>query len=45
MLRLPYRAQEIVPAEVAALLPMGALSIGSEAGPSRRRKRLAGDTR
>lgn len=46
MLRLPYRAQEIVPPEVAALLPVSSavLAIGSEPRPTRRRKRLAGDT-
>jgi len=37
MLRLPYRAQKIMPPEVAALLPAQPLAI---AGPSRRRKRL-----
>jgi hypothetical protein len=46
MLRLPYRAQEIVPPEVAAMLPVSqhanVLAIGSEPRPSRRRKRLAG---
>jgi len=49
MLRLPYRAGEIIPAEVAALLPVSqhanVLAIGGEARPSRRRKRMAGDTR
>ena len=48
MLRLPYRAQEIVPAEVAAMLPVSqhanVLAIADDAHPSRRRKRLAGDT-
>ena len=39
MLRLPYRAQEIVPAEVAALLPMQPLAITDEAKPRRRRGR------
>ena len=31
MLRLPYRAQEIVPPDVAAMLPTGALAIGVRA--------------
>jgi hypothetical protein len=45
MLRLPYRAQEIVPAEVAVFLPLQPLAIAEEAGKSRRkRKRLAADT-
>lgn len=43
MLRLPYRAQDIVPAEVAAMLPVaqhtGVLAIGDEAGRSRRRRK------
>jgi hypothetical protein len=43
MLRLPYRAQEVIPAEVAAMLPMQPLAI-AENRPSRRRKRLTGDT-
>ena len=48
MLRLPYRAQEIVPPDVAALLPVSQqssiLAIGVEPRPSRRRKRVAADT-
>lgn len=50
MLRLPYRAQEIVPPKVAALLPVSQhpslLAIGNdEAKPGRRRrlKRLAAE--
>ena len=43
MLRLPYRAGEIIPAEVAALLPTGVLAI-AEDRPSRRRKPAAADT-
>ncbi len=40
-LRLPYRAGEIIPAEVAAILPTRVLAIADEAGKSRRRKRAA----
>ena len=43
MLKLPYRAQEIMPPDIAAMLPMG-LAIGVAPRPSRRRKRLAADT-
>ncbi len=43
MLRLPYRAHEVVPTEVAAMLPTQPLAI-AEDRPSRRRKRLAADT-
>ena len=42
MLRLPYRAGEIVPPDVAAMLPMGDLAIGIESRKGR--KRLAADT-
>ena len=52
MLRLPYRAEEIVPPEVAALLPVSqptnVLAIGSEAEMrsqrKRRQKQLVADT-
>lgn len=46
MLRLPYRAQKIVPAEVAAMLPVSqhanVLTIGSDLHPSRRSRRGRG---
>ena len=43
MLRLPYRAGKIVPAEVAAMLPLSSpvLAIADEAGKSRRRRKRA----
>jgi len=51
MLRLPYRAQEIVPADVAALLPVSQhpnlLAIGNDGvkrGRKRRQKQVASDT-
>ena len=47
MLRLPYRAGEIVPPQVAAMLPVSSpvLAIADETGKSRRRrKRAAADT-
>jgi hypothetical protein len=42
MLRLPYRAQKIVPPEVAAMLPTGVSAIGNEPRPSRRRRKRLG---
>lgn len=47
MLRLPYRAGEIVPPQVAAMLPLSSpvLAIADEAGKSRRRNRAAADTK
>ena len=49
MLKLPYRAGEIVPPDVAAILPVSQqpsiLAIGVEPRPPRRRKRVAADTR